>query len=185
MTGYIRGQMLLSFLIAALVGIGMWLLGVPHPLFLAAVAFVFECVPVVGFWIMGAVCVIMALTQGWSTALFALGYFVIASNIEANIAAPRILGRAVHVHPVVSLLALLAGAEAFGLWGALFAAPAIGIAQALLSAEWTGWRETHPREFPEVVASEQSAASEEAPPDSPGGHDSQQASRYSAERASA
>jgi formamidopyrimidine-DNA glycosylase len=148
-SGYIRGQLLLSLIIAALVGAGMWLLGVPNPLFLAVVAFVFEFVPMVGLWIIGAVCVVVALSQGWTIALLALGYFVLASTFEADIASPRILGRAVHVHPVVSLFALLAGAEMFGLWGALFAAPAAGLAQALGRTYWAEWRAAHPREFPE------------------------------------
>jgi predicted PurR-regulated permease PerM len=148
-SGYIRGQVLLSLIIGALVGIGMWLLRVPNPLFLGVVAFVFEFVPMIGLWIIGAVCVVVAFSHGWITALLALGYFILASTFEADIASPRILGRAVNVHPVISLFALLAGAELFGLWGALFAAPAAGLAQALGRTYWAEWRAGHPQQFPE------------------------------------
>jgi predicted PurR-regulated permease PerM len=145
--GYIRGQLLLSLLISVLVGVGMGLLRVPHPLFLAAVAFVFEFVPMIGLWIVGAVCVLVALTESPALALVVAGYIALASAFEGNIASPRILGRAVDVHPVVSLFALLAGAELFGLWGAVFAAPAAGLAQALFSAFWKSWRAAHPADF--------------------------------------
>jgi predicted PurR-regulated permease PerM len=157
--GYIRGQLLLSLIISVLVGVGMWLLRVPHPLFLAAVAFVFEFVPMIGLWIVGATCVLVALTQSPTLALIVLVYIALASAFEGNIASPRILGRAVDIHPVVSLFALLAGAELFGLWGALFAAPAAGLAQALFSAFWKGWRSAHPEQFAEAGGSEDAGAS--------------------------
>ena len=48
----------------------------------------------------------------------------------------------------MSLVALLAGGELFGIWGALFAAPLAGVLQAVLIALWTEWRETHPDQFP-------------------------------------
>jgi hypothetical protein len=46
------------------------------------------------------------------------------------------------------LVALIAGAELFGLWGALFAAPLAGLLQSLIVAFWQNWRAEHPEEFP-------------------------------------
>ena len=60
---------------------------------------------------------------------------------------PRIVGKAIGLHPVVSLAAVIAGAELFGIAGALFASPVAGVLQALLVAIWTEWRATHPKEF--------------------------------------
>jgi len=74
--GYIRGQIILAFLIAALVGIGMSLLHVPYAVLLAAVAFVLEFIPILGSFISGAICVLLALTQGWLIALAVLVYFI-------------------------------------------------------------------------------------------------------------
>ena len=61
-----------------------------------------------------------------------------------------------HVWPllgvgVVSLAALVAGSELFGIWGALFASPVAGVLQALLVAFWVQWRETHPDHFNNVI----------------------------------
>ena len=57
------------------------------------------------------------------------------------------VGKTIGLHPVVSLVALIAGSELFGIAGALLASPVAGVLQALLIAIWTDWRETHPKEF--------------------------------------
>jgi predicted PurR-regulated permease PerM len=149
MGGYIRGQLLLCLAIAILIGFGMWVIGVPFPLVLAVLAFVLEFIPMIGLWLVGALCVLVAFSQGWQMALLALGVAVVASVIEGNILSPRLLGHAVGVHPLVSLFALLAFAELFGLWGALFAAPVVGFAQALATAFWRQWRSNHPEQYPQ------------------------------------
>ncbi len=46
------------------------------------------------------------------------------------------MGKAVGIHPATALLALVAGSELFGLWGALFGAPLAGVLQAIGTAAW-------------------------------------------------
>lgn len=145
--GYIRGQLLLCTLIGLLVGFGMTILHVPYALLLGVLAFVLEFIPVLGTLISGAVCVLLGLTQGWLIAVLVLAYFVIVHVIEGDIVGPRIVGKAIGLHPVVSLAALVAGAELFGIWGALFASPIAGVIQTVLITIWSEWRETHPQEF--------------------------------------
>jgi predicted PurR-regulated permease PerM len=145
--GYIRGQLLLCGLIGLLVGVGMQVIGVPYALLLGVLAFVLEFIPVLGTLVSGAICVLLALTQGWVIALIVLVYFVVVHVIEGDVVGPRIVGKAIGLHPVVSLAALIAGAELFGITGALFASPVAGVLQALLVAIWVEWRVTHPKEF--------------------------------------
>ncbi len=145
--GYIRGQVLLCSLIGVLVGVGMAIIGVPYALLLGVLAFVLEFIPILGVLISGAICVLLALTKGWLFAVIVLAYFVVVHVIEGDVVGPRIVGGAVGLHPVVSIAALIAGAELFGIWGALFASPVAGIIQAFLIAIWWEWREMHPHEF--------------------------------------
>ena len=147
--GYIRGQLALATLIGLLVGLGMGVLRVPYAVLLGVIAFVLEFIPILGVFISGAACVLVALTQGWFLAVLVLVYFVVVHIIEGDIVGPRIVGRAVGVHPAVSMFALLAGAELFGIWGALFASPLAGLLQAFLSVLWHEWRQFHPSQFPE------------------------------------
>ena len=145
--GYIRGQLLLSAMIGLLVGIGMFLLGVPYAVLLGLLAFIFSFVPIIGTFISGAICVLLAFTKGWIIAIIVLAYFIGVHIFEGDLVGPRIVGKAVGLHPIVSLTALIAGSELFGIWGALFASPVAGILQALLVAFWTEWRAAHPEEF--------------------------------------
>jgi predicted PurR-regulated permease PerM len=151
MGGYIRGQLLLCLAISVMIAVFMGIIGVPFWPVLAVLAFLFEFIPMIGLWLVGAVCVLVALSVSWQTAVLALILVIIASVIEGNILSPRLLGHAVGVHPLVSLFFLLAFAEIFGLWGALFAAPIAGFIQAIATAFWRQWRSNHPEQYPEDV----------------------------------
>ncbi len=146
---YIRGQLLLSVIIGFLVGLGMLILNVPYAVLLGVLAFILSFIPVLGTFISGAACVLIALTKGWILALIVLGYFIVIHVIEGDIIGPRIVGRALGLHPLVSLLAVITGSELFGIKGALFSAPIAGIAQALLAATWTEWKTDHHEQFSE------------------------------------
>lgn len=147
--GYIRGQVTLAALIGVLVGFGMYFLfHLPFAVLLGIFAFVLEFIPFLGVIVSGAACVLVALTQGFLLAILVLGYFVIVHVIEGDVVGPRIVGKAVGIHPAVSLIALIAGAELFGLWGALFAAPVAGLIQSLIETFWTEYRGTHLDQFP-------------------------------------
>ena len=148
--GYIRGQLILSTLIGLVVGLGMWALQVPYAILLGLLAFTLEFIPTVGTLTSGAICILVAATQGWLLALLVLAYFVLIHVLEGYIVAPRVLGKAVGLHPAISIIALVAGADLFGLWGAVFAAPLAGLVQVLLTAVWRAWREQNPRQFPDV-----------------------------------
>ena len=145
--GYIRGQFILAVLIGFLVGIGMFLFHVPYAVFLGVLAFILAFIPVLGTFASGAICVLVAFTQGWPIALGVLAYFLGVHVIEGDVVGPRIVGKAVGLHPIVSLFALIAGAELFGVWGALFASPIAGVLQSLIVSVWGQWRAAHPEQF--------------------------------------
>ncbi len=149
--GYVRGQLTLSLLIGMLVGIGMTIFRLPYAVLLGVLAFVLEFIPVLGTLTSGLICVLIALTNGWLVAVGVLIYFIVIHIFEGDIVGPRIVGKAVGLHPAISLVALIAGAELFGVWGAVLAAPLAGLIQALLVAIWQNWRETHPDQFPTPV----------------------------------
>jgi predicted PurR-regulated permease PerM len=145
--GYIRGQFTLSLLIGILVGVGMALFHVPYAELLGVMAFVLEFIPVLGTLTSGAICVLIALSQGWLIALGVLIYFIGVHIFEGEVVGPRIVGGAIGIHPAISLIALITGASLFGIWGALLASPIAGLIQAVLVAIWQNWRDTHPEQF--------------------------------------
>jgi len=117
--GYIRGTLTLAALVGVLVGGGMLVLHLPYAVLLGVLAFFMEFIPIIGVLISGTVCVLIALFQGPVVALLVLVYFAVVHIIEGDVVGPRIMGKAVGIHPATALLALVAGSELFGLWGVL------------------------------------------------------------------
>jgi predicted PurR-regulated permease PerM len=135
--GYIRGVLTLATLVGVLVGGGLAVLGVPYAVLLGVLAFFMEFVPILGVFISGAASVLIAIVG------------------------PRIMGRAVGIHPATGLVALVAGTEVFGVWGALFAAPVAGLIQAILVAAWIEFRGGRPQDALTAIASETAQAADE------------------------
>jgi predicted PurR-regulated permease PerM len=157
--GYIRGQLTLSLLIGVLVGAGMAVLRVPHPVLLGELAFLLAFIPMLGTFISGALCILLSLTatsswvvaltgQTWILAIIVLLYFVSMHFIESHIVGPRVVGQAVGLHPIISIAALVAGTELFGILGALFVVPFVGMIQVIIAGLWREWRALHPDQFP-------------------------------------
>jgi predicted PurR-regulated permease PerM len=156
--GYVRGTLTMALLVGILVGAGMGVLQVRYALLLGILAFFMEFVPVLGVIISGAVCVIIALFQGWLLALLVLGYFVVVHVIEGDLIGPRVMARAVGIHPAVALLALVAGSELFGVWGALLGAPIAGLLQAIATAAWREVRQAQIQEATSTIITPSEAA---------------------------
>jgi predicted PurR-regulated permease PerM len=161
--GYIRGVVTLALLIGVLVGVGLSVLGVPYAVLLGVLAFFMEFVPVLGVFISGAASVLIAAADFREPVrpLIVLAYFVFVHIIEGDVVGPRIMGIAVGIHPATGLVALVAGTELFGIWGALFAAPLAGLLQSILLAAWIEWRGGEPHEVLKAVAAEASEEAEE------------------------
>jgi predicted PurR-regulated permease PerM len=140
--GYVRGELLLASLIGVLVGAGMFFFGLPFALLLGMLAFFLEFIPILGVFV----------------------YFIFVHVIEGDVVGPRIIGRVLGLHPVAAILALIVGADLFGIWGALFASPVAGIIQAVVVALWSEWREGHPDDFPAAAPAAATGAATRAMP---------------------
>ena len=146
--GFVRGQLLLSALMSFLIGVGAYFIGIPFAVLIAVIVFILEFVPVVGAYISGAIGILFALTQGWQVALiYAIFVTFMQGILDGQILAPRILGRSVGIHPIISIFALIAMAQLFGLFGALLAVPLAACAQIYIVAFWKEWKARHPEEF--------------------------------------
>jgi putative heme transporter len=130
---YFRGQLLVALVDAVFIGLGLWLLGVPLALPLAVIVFFGGLFPIVGAFVSGAFAVLVALaTQGWVIALIVLGLVVAVQQLESNLLAPVVLGRATQLHPLAVIVALTAGALTLGIVGAFVAVPIVAsIARAI------------------------------------------------------
>jgi predicted PurR-regulated permease PerM len=124
MRGWLFGQMLDMAIVAALIGIGLTLLGVPLALPLAVVAGLFNFVPYVGA-IAGAVpAVLIAFGQNPSDALWVALLFIGVQTLEGYFIMPQIQQRTVHLPPALAILSQTALGTLFGAFGLILATPA-------------------------------------------------------------
>jgi predicted PurR-regulated permease PerM len=147
--GYFRGSLLLALVGALGIGVGLALLHVPYAALLGTLFFFLYFVPVIGAYVIGVLCVLAALPEGWVVTLIVAVYITLLQSIViGQILSPRIFSKTVGVHPIVGLFALFAGGELFGLLGGLLAVPVAGVLQQIIVALWHRWKSEHPEQFP-------------------------------------
>jgi len=133
--GFVRGTALIAAIDASLIGLGLWVLGVPLAFALAVLVFMGAFVPFVGAFVSGLVAVLVAFADGgWELALAALAVVVAVQFIEGNFLQPIIQSRTVDLHPAVILLAVAAGASLFGIAGAYLAVPVTAVVFAVVGS---------------------------------------------------
>jgi predicted PurR-regulated permease PerM len=125
---YVRATVLVAFVDAVGIGIGLFVLDIPLALPLAALVFLGAFIPVVGATISGAVAVLVALvSDGPIKALILLGIVIAVQQLEGHILQPLIMGRAVALHPLAVILAIAAGIVVAGIVGGLVAVPLLAV----------------------------------------------------------
>ena len=148
--GYFRGTALIALIGAVCTGVVLALLRVPYAALLGTLFFPLYFIPVIGTFIIEALCILAALSQGWVVTLIVAVFMVLLMGVVlGQVLAPRVFSKTVGVHPIVALFALFAGAELFGLIGGLLAIPIAGVLQQIISALWKRWKNRHPDQFPE------------------------------------
>lgn len=135
--GFLRGQIIVAAFVGISTGAAMYLLGLPLWLFVGLVAGVTNLVPFVGPLVGGALAVLIALANGEPLlALWVLLAITAIQQLESSVVAPLVVGRSVELHPVVVLLAVLAGGSLAGVLGLLVAVPLAASAKVLFRHLW-------------------------------------------------
>lgn len=142
LSGYVRATVLVAFIDAVGIGIGLVILQVPFALPLAALVFLGAFVPIVGAFVSGTVAVLVALLDepapgvleggGFVKALMVLGLVILVQQIEGNILQPVIMSRAVQIHPLAVIVAVTLGILLAGIIGALVAVPVVAVANTVV-----------------------------------------------------
>ena len=131
LSAYVRGVVVVAFVDAVGIGIGLWIVGVPLVVPLAVLTFVLAFVPLVGAFVAGAAAVLVALVaNGPVAALIVIGIVLLVQQLEGNVLYPFIVGRTVELHPVAVLLAVTIGGLLYGIVGAALAVPIAVVAAA-------------------------------------------------------
>jgi predicted PurR-regulated permease PerM len=130
--GYVVGNLIISIIAGAVVGISLWVLGVPYALALAVLMGVADLVPLVGATVgaLAAIGVAFA-TQGVGAGIAMIVLNIVYQQIENHVLQPIVYRRTVALSAFLILVAVLLGGELLGVLGALIAIPVAGSLQLL------------------------------------------------------
>ena len=122
--GYVLGNLLTSLIAGTLTASFLAIVGVPYPLLLGVFVAIVDLLPVIGSAIAGVVVCLVALSVSLPVCLATIGFFIVYRLAEDYLIVPRIIGQAVKVPAVVTVVAALLGGALQGIVGALVAIPA-------------------------------------------------------------
>lgn len=129
---YIRSQLILSLLAGLLFGLGYWLIGSPYPALLALVGALACLVPVVGGPLVIIPVLLVGLLTSWQISLFTVLYAIIILIALGVWVRPRLFKRQWD-NPILTVMLIIALADAFGILGIILAPPVSAVCQILWS----------------------------------------------------
>jgi predicted PurR-regulated permease PerM len=125
LSGYIRGQLNVCFLLGVFYSIGLGLIGLNYGILLGFVSGALVILPYFGIVIGMMIGIILAYVQSsdYTQVMLVISVYLTGQFIEGNFITPKLVGDKVGLHPAIIIFALLSGASLFGFLGILFAIP--------------------------------------------------------------
>lgn len=127
LAAYIRAQVTSCLVIGGVVTITYSVLGVPYAVVLGLIAAVLEFFPMIGPLLSAVIAVGLTLTVSLKLAIIVAAFLIVLRIVQDYILYPKIVGQGIKMHPLVVVLAILAGAEIGGLSGIFLAIPFVGL----------------------------------------------------------
>lgn len=135
LVSYVRATVMVACVDAICIGIGIWAVGVPLAVPLAALIFIGAFVPIIGAVVAGAVAVLIALVaKGLLAAVIVVAILIGVMQLESHILQPLLLGRVVRLHPIAVVLAIATGLTVAGIVGALLAVPIVAVTKSAVGS---------------------------------------------------
>lgn len=133
-SAYLRGQIHICLILAAIYATGLTLIGLDFGLFIGIATGILAFIPYVGMALGFTVGLILAFLQFGDMAhmLMVAGVFILGQVLEGNFITPNLIGKKVGLHPVWIIFGLLAGGSLFGFLGVLLAVPVTAIIGVLI-----------------------------------------------------
>jgi predicted PurR-regulated permease PerM len=141
---YLRGVLNVVLLYTVVMSTVLWLLGMPYFILLALIAGALYLVPLLGPLMSGITIFVVtgfsgltgnwfiATESSWMFALILTATFFVVSTVFDQLLYPRLVGKAVDLHPLVSMFVVFSGGALFGLPGMLIAFPLAGSIKVVL-----------------------------------------------------
>jgi predicted PurR-regulated permease PerM len=134
---FVSGQILFMISFGGLITLGLYCIGLPFPLLLGSLTGLLTLIPIIGPNIAMVPAIILALLGpgGWLTAVWVFILYIAVQVLANNIIGPWMMGRAVGLHPLAIILAIMVGGMLLGLPGIVLAIPMAACMNIILE-EW-------------------------------------------------
>jgi predicted PurR-regulated permease PerM len=132
--GVVKGYLFIGLIQGTLLGVGLWIFGVPNPALWGLVAGIASLVPAIGTALVSIPAVLYLFSIGESGAAIGLALWGAALvGMVDNFLSPVIVGRRIDIHPMFILFAVLGGIAVMGPAGILIGPLVISLIYALTS----------------------------------------------------
>jgi len=125
LSGFLLGQLMVNTGFAILLGIGLFLIGIPNAFLWAVLTLVLRFLPYVGLWISAffPVALSIAISAGWREPLLTLALYGVLEVITNNVVEPFVLGGSTGMSPLAIIVSALFWTWLWGPIGLLLATP--------------------------------------------------------------
>jgi predicted PurR-regulated permease PerM len=137
MGSFVRGQLLVAFLVGLASSIGMWLIDLPFWLLVGIIAGLLNLIPFLGPIVGGALAFVVALLNGdpWQ-GVWAVVIFTVIQQVDNHVITPLIQRTRVNLSPFSIVVALVIGGSLAGLLGVLIAVPVTAAIRIISGHVW-------------------------------------------------
>lgn len=129
---YIRGQLIVCGIVGGAASVIFWLIKMKYPLLLGSIIGITNIIPYFGPIIGLIPSLIIAATMSMRMVIIMLIILLVLQFLEGNVLSPFIVGKSLHMHPLLIMLALLAGGKIGGIAGLIFAVPILAVIKVSL-----------------------------------------------------
>jgi predicted PurR-regulated permease PerM len=132
-TSTVRGSLVMALLQGLVSGIGFVLFGVPNPALWGSIVVLAAFIPTVGTALIQIpVILFLTITGHPAQAVGAAIWASLAVGMLDNVLGPKLMARGMHMHPLVTLLAILGGISFYGPVGLLLGPITLALLYALI-----------------------------------------------------
>lgn len=144
LSGFIRGQLTVCFLLGVFYAIALTLMGLNYGFFVGIAAGVLTIIPYIGsiFGLVASVGLAFYQFGGWTYPLIAFTIFIVGQLVEGNYLTPKLVGGNVGLHPLWVIFVLMAGGALLGLLGMIIAVPVAAVIAVLLRYAIADYKES-------------------------------------------
>ena len=147
LAAYVRAQLIACVIVGSLCGVGFALLGNPYAILLGVLAAVLEFVPLIGPLVVAGVAVVIAALHDPMLAVWTAVFLAVLRVVEDYVIYPRLIGRHMDLHPLVVIIAVLAGVELGGIAGIFIAVPVVALV-TVVGRHLLEWRSPDAKSLP-------------------------------------